>query len=276
MKSILSASHLLRRYVLFALTVIFTLTLVRAVLSLWKFPQVVESGALVDLFVTGLRFDVALVSAMLLLPVILVTLLGMFGVTRHIGTFLLIFWLCLCLLYVFATELITPWFIDQQGIRPDLAVVAASEGFLPQMGAQAVAQPITAGIAVVLAILIFVAFVMRLEIPRLLRYRLARPSATALMLVGGLLCVVGVWSQVDPRNPPLSPTSSLISTEQTVNELAMNTGYKFAYSTFQPYGLRVRELLSDYGLVLPGQGADAPDGDGADTGAGAQSQDASS
>lgn len=274
MKSILSASHLLRRYVLFALTVIFTLTLVRAVLSLWKFPQVVESGALVDLFVTGLRFDVALVAGMLLLPVIVVTFLGMFGVTRHIGTFLLVFWLCLCLLYVFATELVTPWFIDRQGIRPDLAILAETDNGLAEMIAQAGAQPITAAIALLLAVLIFAAFVMRLEISRLLRYRLGRPSALVLILLGGLVCVAGILSQVDPRNPPLSPTTSLISTEQTVNELAMNSGYKLAYSTLQPYGVRLREVLGRYGLSMPAQRS-TPSPDGSDAGQ-AQPQGASS
>jgi len=232
MKSTLPASHLLRHYVLFALTVVFLLTMIRAAYGLWQFPKVMEADALVEIFVTGLR---------LIAPVIIGSLLGMFDFSRGLAKYIVLTLLILGLLFVLLTELISPWFIQEQGVRPDLPLLMNLENpqeALRSLGSQYLIPTI---IGTVLVGLIFIAFWARLETSRMLRYRLSRLPAILLALVGGALCVVAIWSDVDPRNPPLYPGTGLISADATVNDIATNTGYKTLYSIALPYINQIQE-----------------------------------
>ena len=85
--------------------------MIRAGYSLWQFPAVLKSEAWYLLFLTGLRFDLALIGGLLLVPVILAPILGMIGVTRLISKSLLIIWLMFALGFILITEFVTPYFI---------------------------------------------------------------------------------------------------------------------------------------------------------------------
>ena len=69
----------------------------------------------------------------------------------------------------------------------------------------------------------------------MLRYRLSAIPALLTVLVGGALCLLAIWSTPDLRQPPWSPADAQISDDALVNELAMNTTYKFLYSLAEPY-----------------------------------------
>ena len=236
MNSILSATHLLRHFVLFTLSVVFLLTMTRAGYSLWQFPKVLEANVLVDMFVTGLRFDLALVGLVLLVPVLLGSFFGMFNLTRGLAKLIVILWLSLGMMYVLLTELVTPYFIAQQGVRPDVPLILSVENPLETIATLWSGQLIPAIIGVVLAVLILIAFWTRLETSRLLRFRLSRLSALALMLVGGALCLLAIHSSIDPKPTRLvlSPGDALVSTDVTVNDIVLNTGYKTAFSVVLP------------------------------------------
>lgn len=235
MKSTLPATHLLRHFVLFALTIIFLLTMIRAAYGLWQFPRVMEADALVDIFVVGVRFDLALIGYLLLIPVVLGTLLGMFDSTRLLARWLVFGWLIAGLLFILLAELVTPYFVAEQGLRPDIPLLSALENPLAALKTVWSEHLIPAVIGVVLAALILIAFWSRLEISRLLRYRLSRLSAMLLAIVGGAICLLAIWSGVDPRQPALSPGSGLISADATVNDIASNTAFKTLYSIAMPY-----------------------------------------
>ena len=124
MKSTLPSTHLLRHCLLFGLVVLFLLTMIRAGYSLWQFPTLLETQSWYSVLLTGLRFDLALIGALLLVPVVIGSVLGMIGVTRLIAKSLLIIWFLFALGYVLLTELMTPYFMLEKGVRPDLAVLA--------------------------------------------------------------------------------------------------------------------------------------------------------
>ena len=227
MSTALPATHLLRRYLLFALTLVFLLTMLRAGYALWQFTAVADAEVLVTVFLHGLRFDLALIGALLIIPVFLFTLMSMFGFSHGLVRFLSPLWMMLTLAFVLIAELVTPWFMITEGVRPGLTEWLELEAPLTLLRDVPQQFPIPAAVGGLICILILIAFWQRLENNRLLPYPLRKVAAMFMAVVGGILCVFAVWSGpiIDGGNP-LTTRDALISTDQTVNELTMNTGFK--------------------------------------------------
>jgi len=235
MKSSLSAMHLFRHLVLFLFVCVFLLTMVRAAYVLWQFPKALESGALIDIFLMGLRYDLALAAILLLPALVLGSVFGMLRYTRPIAKFFVVFFLMVGMLFMLLTELMTAYFLTEQGVRPDLATLMAIEDPVQLFAGLWSKHLIPAVIGVLLVVLIALAYWARLEVSRLMRFPLAPLSTIFLLLVGLVLCGLAVYSGIDPAKPPLSPTTGLISSETVLNEIALNTGYKSLYALVTPY-----------------------------------------
>ena len=226
MAASLPATHLFRRFALFALTVVFLLTTLRAGHALWRFTEVEESGALVQVFLQGLRFDLALVGLVCLVPVVLGSLLGMFAPTRRLARALVVAFLVIGLVLVLLAELVTPWFLAEAGARPGVVELAAVDDPLRATVAAVRAHPVVAGLGAALAVLVTIAFWARLEVSRLLRFPLSKGSAVALAVLGAAACTLAIWSGPVLERAPLSPRDASITEDATVNELVMNSAWK--------------------------------------------------
>lgn len=234
MKSTLPAGHLLRQYLLFVLTALFLLTMVRAGYALWQFPHLEETEAFVPLFVQGLRFDLALIGMICLVPVVIGSLLSMMTFTRWLAKFVITLFLFGGLFVILLLEMITPWFIHTQGVRPDMNLVGAIEAPLEIIRTIFTQNTLPAVIGVVFCLLVLIAYIARMELARFLRYRTAVPASLLMSLIAGVLCVVAIWSTPDVRKAPLGPGDALISANTTVNDLAMNSAYKTFHSIALP------------------------------------------
>jgi len=236
MKSTLSATHLLRQYLLFALTITFLLTMTRAGLALWQFPHLEKTDAFVALFVQGLRFDLALVGMLSLIPVVVGSLLSMVTVTRPLAKLLIVLLLFGGFFIIVVMEMITPWFIHTQGMRPDMELLRQASGdSLTAARTVLTEQPIPAVIAIVLSALILFAYWGRMEFQRFLRYRTSVPAGLMTAIGCGILCVFAVWSTPDLRQPALGPDDAAVSDSVLVNNLAMNSTYKTLHSIARFY-----------------------------------------
>jgi hypothetical protein len=242
MNSTLPATHLLRQFLLFLLTCMFLLTLMRAAYGLWQFPKLEETDALVPLFVQGLRFDLALIGLICLIPVVVGSILSITNATRGLAKFIIVLFLVLGLVLILSLELITPWFVDTQGVRPDINLIASVENPVSTIKAVATAHAIPLAVGSILCALILIAFWARMELQRFLRYRVSVLPGLFMAIGGGLLCLIAIWSTPDFRKPAFSPGDSLISRDATVNDLAMNSTYKTLYSAVLPYFNRLNEL----------------------------------
>jgi len=227
--------HLLRQFLLFALIVVFLLLVVRAGYALWQFPAVEEAGAPERLFLTGLRFDLSLVGAICLVPLVLGSLLGMFDATRAIAKWLVVPWLVAALIVILGTELVTPYFLGADAARPTAATFADPAALAATVGQLAARQPIPSAIGVLLLVLIVVAYVARMETARFLRFRLSRPSALALAVLGGIVCVVLARSRFDPGAPALSLADSRLGGAPVVDEIATNSAWTTLHSLLLPW-----------------------------------------
>ena len=239
MKATLPATHLLRRFFLYAFTILLLLTIVRAGFSLWLFQDVQEADALIPLFLQGLRFDLAIVGALCIVPLVIGYLLGMIGPLRPIAKIFLVITMLAGLLFIMIAEFVTPWFLQGSGVRPDFDMLKSAENPVASALEAATAlspnSQIPLAIAAVLMLLITLAFLSRLELPRLLHYRLSVPQALLMSIVGALACLVAIWSTPDLRKPMLSNGDALISANAKVNDLAMNSAWKILFSAAQPY-----------------------------------------
>lgn len=246
MKSSLSATHLLRVFVLFTLVVLFLLTLTRAGFSLWQLTHVEsvegfdQMQGFAELFVMGWRFDLALIGAILLIPVTLGTFFAMLGPLRVLGKGIILLFLIGGMFVIILGEYVTPYFLHANNARPDMAAIQAIGAPVEALAGLWSTQMIPAVIGLILSILIFIAFIARLEVARLLRFRIAPLSGITLMIVGGALCLFAMISNVtfvqslieDPSAVPmpLAPSAAEISSDTLVNELTLNTTYEAAWS----------------------------------------------
>jgi len=197
------------------------------------------------MFVQGLRFDIALIGLICLVPIGIGSLLSITSFTKGLAKFVIVLFLAVGLLIILFLEFITPWFINQFGVRPDLHLIAGVDQPIEMLKTVASNYTVPFVIAVLISALIFCAFCYRLDTGRFLRYRVFAPTGILLALVGGLVCVMAIWSTPDIRQNSLSPANSQISADVTVNDLAMNTTYKTIYSVLLPYLNRTPEIASE-------------------------------
>lgn len=230
MKSALSITHLIRHFLLFAFTVLFLLTVVRAGLSLWQLAKVGDAPTLVSSFLTGVRFDLATIGYLLVVPVIVVTFFAMFNWSRGFARWFSLLWLMLGLLVVLMLELVTPYFIQATGVRPDIHVLSAIENPGAMLSELWSVFKVPALIGLLLVVLILFAFWARLETSRFLRYPVVKWSAFLFLIIGTALCALAIRSSIDLESPGLGPDAALVSTEGVVNEITLNSTYKLLTS----------------------------------------------
>jgi len=234
MNATVSATHLLRQFVLYAIVEVFLLLMTRAGYALWRFPAVEAGGKPLELFITGLRFDLSLVGASCLVPLVVGSLLGMFDVTRAVAKWFVLVWLVLSLAFVLLAELVTPYFLGSAEARPDASAFADLPGLVANIGSLAAGYPVPTAIGALLVVLILVAYVIRTETTRFLRYRLSRPSAVALAVFGGFLCVLAARSVLDFTGPALSAADASLGGEAVVDQIAMNSAWTTVRSLLAP------------------------------------------
>jgi len=187
------------------------------------------------MFVQGLRFDIALIGIICLIPISIGSLLSITRFTKGLAKFVIVFFLSVGLLIILALEFVTPWFVNHFGVRPDISLISTIDQPVDVLKTVASNYTVPFVIGLLISALIFFAFCYRLDTGRFLRYRVFAPTGILLALVGALVCVMAIWSTPDIRQNRLTPADSQISTDVTVNDLTMNTTYKTIYSMLQPY-----------------------------------------
>ncbi|MEE9320488.1 MAG: hypothetical protein V3U76_08585 [Granulosicoccus sp.] len=254
--STLPATHLLRRFMMFALTIVFLMTMARAAFSLWQFARL-DTGSLIPLFIEGLRHDLALAGLICLVPVVFGSLLSMLSGTRWLARLIILVFLVGGLILVLLSEILTPWFIQAQSIRPDLDALNAVEDIRGTLSSVWSTHMIPLLGSLLLAMLIIFAFIRRLELSRFLRYRLNVPSALMLAVFGGLLCLVAIWSTPDLRQSPLAyveasvPSGDNATDVSMSREITLNTTGKILFDIARPVLETIQEKVAGLLPVTP-------------------------
>ncbi len=230
--SILPIKHLVSHFLLFALLLLFLMSLTRAGYAIWHLDKFDDTQTLLSVFWMGLRFDLALIGLLLAVPVFIVPLFAMSRSTRGLAKFISVTWMIICVIVVLLLELITPYTLQVAGVRPDIAVLSSLGNPLDVMATLWSSQIIPAVIGLILAILILIAFLARLNTHRFLAYPVKVFPAICLAIIGLALCLYAARSSLNPLGLPLTPHSALVSSNSLVNEIALNTPYKSLYGLF--------------------------------------------
>lgn len=232
MNSRLSVTHLIYHFLLFVLTVLLLLTLIRAGFNLWQLGHIDNISTLVSSFIQGFRFDFATVGILLLPAIVIIPLLAMFGVTVGLARILSPLWLILSLAFILVMELITPYFLYTEALRPDMHAIS-NVGDMTTVTTEIRNQfLIPLALGVLLLLLMLYAFWARMETNRFLRFPVAKLPALLLSIIGLVLCVIAARSNINPTAPALGPDAALISQEPIVNEISMNSAFKTLHGLY--------------------------------------------
>ncbi|WP_019530873.1 LTA synthase family protein [Dasania marina] len=195
----------------------------------WQWDRVAASQGLGFLLLQGLRFDVLILSALLIIPLSLSPLINQCKALYSFWPGLLKFYLCAALLWLLFMELATPNFLLQFDARPNILFVEYLKypkevlamlwgGFKTCFIITAIAMPLAA-------------ITLWRVLPAAPIVSLTWPKALALSLVLFCLLVLAVRSSVGHR--PANPSVVAFSTDLMVNDIALNSSYSLLYAIYE-------------------------------------------
>ncbi|MCR8921334.1 LTA synthase family protein [Dasania sp. GY-MA-18] len=195
----------------------------------WQWDRVAASQGLGFLLLQGLRFDVLMLSALLIVPLSLSPLLNQCRALHRCWSGLLKVYLCAVLLWLLFMELATPNFLMQFDARPNILFVEYLKypkevlamlwgGFKGSITLAAVMLPVVAVI------------VWRL-LPASNPVYLTWPKALALSLI--LLCLLGLAVRSSLGHRPANPSVVAFSSDLMVNDIALNSSYSLLYAIYE-------------------------------------------
>ena len=226
--------------IFFAMSV-FALQLSRFLLIAVYWERVDTTGGLSVVMLQGLRFDVLVISALVIMPAIVHPLLC----HRKSWQRVLTGYLIAAFGFLVLMEAATPTFMAEFDLRPNILFVEylTYPREVLSMLWKGYALSVTAGTAVLVAAL----WVLKrlLSSHRRLPSRVSLPVAIILILANTLVCVAGVRSSTGHR--PANPAMVAFSNDLLVNDLALSSAYSVAYATYST--LRHERSVETYGSM---------------------------
>lgn len=206
------------------------LGLSRLGLATWKHAEIAEVNGWAQVFVQGLRVDVASLCLLLAPPAVLVLLLPRRAYDTRWTRAALAAWLACVATLLLALELATPGFMQEYGLRPNRQFVEYLAYPAEVFSTLAKGRPLQSALLVVASVLAAWG-----------SWRLARrwwaPTGAAAgeaplrMLLAAavlLLGALGVRSTLGHR--PMNPAAIAFSSDPTVNVLSLNSFYSLAHA----------------------------------------------
>lgn len=199
-------------------------------LSLWQFERVGSLNQLLYILLQGVRFDLILLSMILLIPAVLTplmaTYLPLFRMWKHIFIVYMSAWAGVIVL----VELSTPSFINEYDSRPNYLFVEYLEHFQEIFSTLIAAHPLQLlllTIAVPLAVIFFYKALHKW-------WHLETPVhwVSGLLLVPLLLVVFLLLGRSSLDHRPANPSTVAVTPDHLVNDLALNSTYTVLYSVY--------------------------------------------
>lgn len=214
-----------------ALTAMVFLSCSRLLLTLWQ-SEVLNDVSLSWIIMQGIRVDFASVCGLFALP-LLVLLIGSFNPYVRVPRVLLFcirIYATLAFAFLVFNELLTPWFINDFGSRPNHIYVH----YLAHLGAMLSLlweeHMLNLFITIVGTILaIWGSFYLNGFYMRSYRQGSFKYNATALVIT---ICIVPLGIRSNFNNKPFSPELLAVSQNTIANALPLNSSYLTVYNMF--------------------------------------------
>jgi len=196
--------------------------------------RLAAAGGLPGILVMGLRFDLIIIAYICIVPLLISTLAPGFILRSRAWQSVLVAWFCVWIMLLVFNEAATPAFIAEFGVRPNRQYVE----YLDTPGL--VLSTIWNNNRVSLLVGILLTVVAGVTKHRLLRRRATvavHPLWARALILLPLLVVLGYTARGSVGHRPLSVSNAALSSDPTVNDLALNSTYSVAYA--------VRQLLEE-------------------------------
>jgi len=224
----------LRPLAIFACVALAVLLASRLGLAWLYADRLAAAGGLPRILLMGLRFDLIIVAYICIVPLLISTLAPGFILRSRAWQSLLVAWFCVWIMLLVFNEAATPAFIAEFGVRPNRQYVE----YLDTPGL--VLSTIWNNNRVSLIVGILLTVVAGVTKLRLLRRRATvdvHPAWARALVLLPLLVVLGYTARGSVGHRPLSVSNAALSSDPTVNDLALNSTYSVAYA--------VRQLLEE-------------------------------
>ena len=207
------------------------LSLSRLLLSLWQIDRIGEAAALGYVLLQGLRFDIVLLSQLVILPLILLPLFSIHRVGFIFITAIVKYYFVIVAGLLIFVELITPNFIVQYDFRPNVLMIDYLAYPKEVMSMLIKAVPLQLFFAIAITSLLvwqFFKFMNKM-------HKKSAPSvlwsAPLLLILGLVLCIGGARSTVGHR--PVNPSTVAFTSDPLVNSLPLSSAYSVLYALYE-------------------------------------------
>lgn len=228
------------------------LTLARSGYFLWQFDRIEETGELAFVFLQGLRFDLILMSLVMLLPASLSPLFFLHPVVYRPWRWFLLIYSTFWFVFICFMEISTPSFINQYDSRPNYLFVEYLEHY-EEVGATLLAEyPLQLVFAAILVPLS--GFIFQRLYRRILAIQPRLHWFAAILLVPVIFSSLLMTARSSLGHRPANPATVAVTSDHLVNELALSSTYTLLYAIYQsrydrkggrPYGEMPFEQVID-------------------------------
>jgi len=211
--------------------ILFFLGLSRLALFTWQFERIYESGEIAFIFLQGIRFDLVLISMVMILPASLTPLFATHtSIFRYWRRFML-FYMTGWFIFIAFMELATPSFINQFDSRPNYLFVEYLEHYREVSSMLLTEYPLQLLFAAIA--LPLVSWVFYRMSSRLTQLNKAIRVIPALVMVPVLFVsfAFGARSTLDHR--PVNPSTVALTTDHLVNELPLSSAYTVLFAIYR-------------------------------------------
>lgn len=225
----------LKPYLWFVGSVLFVLFLSRSALIFWQYDRVVETGGLFYILLQGFRFDLVLISLILLLPLSLTPLLLVSQRIKKHWLLLSNTYLLISFVIIVFIELSTPSFINQFDLRPNVLFIEYLKYPKEVMSTLWEAYRFQLIATVIITVMTSVWLYKKLRnasdnIPAIKLHK-------AVFYTPVLLLVALVLARSTLGHRAVNPSTVAFSSDPLVNTLPMSSGYSVLYA--------LKEMLSE-------------------------------
>ncbi|MGY5795736.1 LTA synthase family protein [Rheinheimera faecalis] len=205
------------------------LSLSRLALVLWQYDRVAQTDVLTQLFVQGLRADIIVICLLLVVPVLLIPLASVRGMSKLWFQFSYLWCLAALVLLVFM-ELASPAFILQYDVRPNRLFVEYLK--YPKEVLSTLwfgfRLPLVLGVVATLVLTWLMRRIFRSGKCSLNPWSVGK--TVGLWFLALVLLFAGIRSTTDHR--PANPAIFAITADAMVNSLVLSSGYSVLYALY--------------------------------------------
>ncbi len=205
------------------------LSLSRLALVLWQYDRVVQTDVLMQLFVQGLRADIIVICLLLVVPVLLIPLASVRGMSKLWFQFSY-FWCLAALVLLVFMELASPAFILQYDVRPNRLFVEYLK--YPKEVLSTLwfgfRLPLVLGVVATLALTWLMRRIFRSGKCSLISWSVGK--TVGLWCLALVLLFAGIRSTTDHR--PANPAIFAITADAMVNSLVLSSAYSVLYALY--------------------------------------------